>query len=224
MSGLLSRRDESEIDPPAQPSGRQWLQVLWEMLKIGAIAFGGGSATTFALRKASLRRGWLTEDEFLDTVVLSRLTPGITILAQVILIGKHVCGWRGIIAGLAGMLAPAVVITIALTKIYQIVSASPAAAAPLRCVAGAAAGFAVALCLQLLRDTLARSPRIRGPLIFLAYVGLALLIDNVEIFLVVAIALGVGVPRLFEKPETDSRTATVGSAPADEPEGVGDGR
>jgi chromate transport protein ChrA len=52
------------------------------MLKIGATAFGGGSATTVAMRRSALRRGWLTEDDFLDTVVLSRLTPGITILAQ----------------------------------------------------------------------------------------------------------------------------------------------
>lgn len=194
MSGLLSRSQ-----PEAKEPGHGWHLVLWEMLKIGATAFGGGSATTLALRRATLRRRWLSESEFLDTVVLSRLTPGITILAQVILISKRVCGVRGIVAGLVGMLAPAVAITVGLAQAYRLIAAAPAAATPLRCLAGAAAGFAVALFLHLLRDTMARSHRIRGPLVFLAYVGLALITGNVEIFLVGAIILGVCVPQLFEK-------------------------
>jgi hypothetical protein len=77
VAGLLDRRE-----PEAKPPDRSWYLVGWEMLKIGATAFGGGSATTVAMRRSALRRGWLTEDDFLDTVVLSRLTPGITILAQ----------------------------------------------------------------------------------------------------------------------------------------------
>ena len=87
-------------------SGHRWFHVFLGMLHIGATAFGGGSATIVAMRQLALRRQWLTEEEFLDTVVLSRVTPGITILAQVILIGKKVDGWRGILARLAGMLLP----------------------------------------------------------------------------------------------------------------------
>jgi chromate transporter len=168
------------------------------MLKIGATAFGGGSATTVALRRSALRREWLTEAEFLDSVVLSRLTPGITILAQVILIGKRVCGWRGIVAGLIGMLLPAVVITVALAEAYKSVSGVAGAATPLRCLAGVAAGFAVALCLQLLRDTLRQAHRVRGPIIFVVYAGIAILLDNAELFLVMAIVIGVVAPGLFE--------------------------
>jgi len=74
------------------------------MLRIGATAFGGGSATIVAMRQLSLRKRWLSEEEFLETVVLSRVTPGITILAQVILIGKAIDGIRGAVAGLIGML------------------------------------------------------------------------------------------------------------------------
>jgi chromate transporter len=202
------------VPRPRQPEGRGWHLVLWEMLKVGATAFGGGSATTVAIRRAALRRGWLSEDDFLDTVVVSRLTPGITILAQVILIGKRVCGWRGIVAGMAGMMLPAVVITVAFAKAYTSVSDSPTAVSPLRCLAGAAAGFTIALVLQLLRDTLRRAPRVRGPVIFLLYVGLALLIGNPVLFLCVVIVAGVAVPFLFETPEPEPVTA------AETPDGV----
>ncbi|HEX5403876.1 MAG TPA: chromate transporter, partial [Pseudonocardiaceae bacterium] len=192
-----------------------WLAVLFGFARIGATSFGGGSATTLAMRQLSLKRGWLTEDEFLDTVVLSRLTPGITILAQAILIGRAVAGLRGLFAALVGLMLPAVVITVFLAGVYHEVSTLPSATIPLRAVAGMAAGFAVALALQLLRDTLKRSHSIRGPLMFAVYLGLALVIDNPLILLGVAIAAGVAFPAVFRGRGSQSESAES-SEPADE--------
>ena len=79
-------------------SGHTWLRYFSGCCRIGATAFGGGSATIVAMRQLALRKSWMTEEEFLETVVLSRVTPGITILAQVILIGKRVDGARGAVA------------------------------------------------------------------------------------------------------------------------------
>lgn len=175
------------------------------MLRIGATAFGGGSATIVALRQMVLRRKWLTEDEFLDTVVLSRLTPGITILAQVLLIGRRVCGVRGMVAAAVGMLLPSVVITVGLTRVYELVSSSPEARIPLKCLAGAAAGFAAALFLQLLRDTLRRSHRLLGPLMFAVFTAVGFAVGNAEIILATAIVVGIAVPGLF--PQRDAPAA-----------------
>ena len=172
-------------------------------LKIGATAFGGGSATTAAIRQTCLSRGWLTEDEFLDTIVLSRVTPGITILAQTLLIGWRVCGARGAAGAAFGLLLPAIVITIALSETYVLVSGSSLAVMPLLCVAGIASGFAVAVALQLLRDTLRRSHRVLGPLMFLVYLGLSVLVGNPVIVLVIAIAAGLLVPALFDGGASD---------------------
>jgi chromate transporter len=201
----------------------RWPAVLFGFARIGATSFGGGSATVVAMRQLSLRRGWLTEDEFLDTVVLSRLTPGITILAQAILIGRSVAGLRGLFAALVGLMLPAVVITVTLAGVYDEVSKLPSAATPLRAVAGMAAGFALALAVQLLRDTLARSHRIRGPLMFAVYLGLALLINNPLVMLVIAIVAGVAFPAVFRgrgdgkaepKDESDTRDGeTDGGVP-----------
>jgi chromate transporter len=171
------------------------------MARIGATAFGGGSATIVALRQVCLRRGWLEESGFLDTVVLSRVTPGITILAQVILIGRAVAGWVGVAAAVLGLLLPSITITTALAVAYRAVSDQSWAARPLELVASVAAGFAVALAVQLLRDTLPRrGPRAgltRDAVLFTAYVVLGLLLPLPEVVLVASLLAGLAVPRLF---------------------------
>ena len=178
-------------------SGHTWVAVFLGMLRIGATAFGGGSATIVAMRQLALRKSWMTEEEFLETVVLSRVTPGITILAQVILIGKRVDGARGAVAGLIGMLLPSITITILLAKLYVVLQDKPWSAHPMQMVAAVAAGFAVALALLLLKDTLAVDRHWRGPVAFLAYVGLGALLPNPVLILVAAVGAGLLAPRLF---------------------------
>ena len=167
------------------------------MLRIGATAFGGGSATIIAMRQLALRKRWLSEEEFLETVVLSRVTPGITILAQVVLIGRKVDGPRGIIAGLIGMLLPSITITILLARLYVLVRDKPWSVGPLTMVAAVAAGFAVALALLLLKDTLAVDRHWRGAVGFLSYVGVGAVVPNPVLMLVAAVGAGLLFPALF---------------------------
>ena len=176
---------------------REWLSVFLGFAAIGLTAFGGGSATIVAMRRLCVRKGWLTEDEFLDTLVQSRLTPGITIVAQVLLIGRRVSGTPGMLAGAVGLLAPAVTITILLSQLYEVVSRYPLARTPLACVIGVSAGFAVALLVQLLKDTLRVGRRLAGPLMVIAYFGLDRLIGNPVLVLLSAAAVGACAPRLF---------------------------
>jgi chromate transporter len=188
----------------ADRSGHQWFRVFLGMLRIGATAFGGGSATIVAMRQLALRKQWMTEAEFLDTVVLSRVTPGITILAQVILIGKKVDGLRGILAGLVGMLLPSITITILLARLYTLVKDESWSSGPLTMVAAVAAGFAVALALLLLKDTLSVDRHWRGPVAFVAYTALGAVVPNPVLMLLAAVVAGLLFPRLFvSKEDTD---------------------
>jgi chromate transporter len=184
-------------EPGTQRSGHNWFHVFLGMLRIGATAFGGGSATIVAMRQLSLRKQWLTEEEFLETVVLSRVTPGITILAQVILIGKRVDGLKGMIAGVIGMLLPSITITILLAKLYAAVQDEPWSKHPLTMVAAVAAGFAVALALLLLKDTMAADRNWRGPVGFGAYVAIGIVIPNPVLMLAAAVVAGLLLPSLF---------------------------
>ncbi|HUO40357.1 MAG TPA: chromate transporter [Mycobacterium sp.] len=121
--------------------GPKWFEAFLGFPRIGATAFGGGSATIVAMRQLALRKSWLTEDEFLETILLSRVTPGITILAQVIVIGRRVDGTRGVLTALIGMLMPS--ITILLTRLYVALADRPWSRQPLAMVAAITAGFAV---------------------------------------------------------------------------------
>ncbi len=115
-------------------------------LKIGLASFGGGS-TTIALMQRELveRRGWITADQFALTFGLSKITPGINILAHTFLIGRLLAGWRGLFCGAAGLLIPSAAITAALSAAYVAVRDLPLAVAAMRGVIPATAGMTLAI-------------------------------------------------------------------------------
>ncbi len=184
-----------------------WLQVLAGFLRVGATSFGGGGATIAAMRRLSLRRGWLDEQAFVDLLVLSRLTPGISIVAQVLLIGRAACGPAGMIAGLVGLMAPAVAITVVLAWLYERISLLPAAKGPLHAIAAVAAGFALAIAIQFLNDVLRRPRFPINAALLVGYFAAACLISRPLIVMGLAIAIAVAVPSLFddgERPQTNA--------------------
>lgn len=187
------------------------MTVLLTFAHIGSTAFGGGSATIAAMRKACLRHGWLDDPGFVDVLVVSRLSPGISIFAQALLIGRAACGAAGMIASVTGLVLPSVAATVILAWAYGKISALPEAHMPLHAIAAIAAGFAVALTLQLLRAVLKRSRLWRGVLAFVMYATLALLLSRPLLVMAIAIALALVWPGLFDL------DATAPSAPAQRP-------
>jgi chromate transporter len=179
------------------------LRILLEFTVIGATAFGGGSATISAMRRTCLRRGWLNEEEFFETLIISRVTPGTTIIAQVYLIGRRIAGYPGLIAATVGLLAPAFGITLGLAKLYLVLKGSDRFDGPLAMVSAAAAGFALALAVELLLDCLPRSRRIRGAAWVTAYGALAYFVNSSMIVIGVALLAGVLVPRAFAAVEAE---------------------
>lgn len=178
-----------------------WPVVLMDFAYIGATCFGGGSATVAAMRRLCLRRGWLNEAEFMDVLVLSRITPGISILAQVLLIGRAACGIPGMVAGMAGLLAPSIAITVALAWLYDLLSKLPGTDGPLHAIAAVAAGFAAAMALQFVRDILLRSRFRLNAAIFAAYLGLSCVIADPLIVMALAVAFALAVPALYDPGE-----------------------
>jgi hypothetical protein len=74
-------------------------------------------------------------------------------------------------------------------------------------VAAVAAGFAVALALLLLKDTLVVDRHWRGPVGFLAYVALGAAVPNPVLMLVAAVVAGLLFPRLFVPKDEGSEDA-----------------
>ncbi|WP_413733442.1 chromate transporter [Sodalis sp. RH21] len=175
----------------------RWVAVLVAFAKIGTTAFGGGSATIAAIRQACLRHGWMNADAFIETVVLSRLTPGISILAQAVLVGRVAAGVPGIFAALIGLLTPALAITLALAKLYETIGGLPATALPLHTIVATAAGYAIALTLQLMRDIFRGHRFAPTAAILIVYACLAFLIANPLIIMGIAITLALLFPAIF---------------------------
>jgi chromate transporter len=189
--------DESVASPHRAPLAR-WTEILAAFAMIGVTSFGGGSATVAAMRRLCLRKRWMSEPEFVQALILSRLTPGIGILSQVMLIGRRVCGARGMAAGLAGLMLPSLTITIALAYGYRRISGYPSAQIPLHAVAGVAAGFSVALAIQLLRDVMKPVPLVRAAPFFLLFLALGVGLGRPLLVMATAVALALACPALFD--------------------------
>ena len=92
--------------------------TLWDIaavfLKLGTTAFGGPAAHIAMLQQEVVeRRGWISQDEFLDHLGASNLIPGPTSTELVMHIGRKRGGWLGlVVAGTCFILPAAVMVGI----------------------------------------------------------------------------------------------------------------
>ena len=138
-------------------------------LKLGTIGFGGPAAHIAMMHdEAVRRRGWLTDQEFLDLVGATNLIPGPNSTEMAIHLGFRRAGWPGLLAGGLCFILPASLIVTALAWVYVRFGSTPQAGWLLYGVKP----IIIAIIIQALW-TLGRKA-VTGPLV--AAVGLAVLI------------------------------------------------
>lgn len=138
-------------------------------LTLGATAFGGPAAHMALMRREVVdRRGWMSDQEFLDLLGATNLIPGPNSTEMAIHIGYRRAGGRGLVVSGVCFILPAMLIVMALAWAYVRYGATPAAGAILYGVKP----VVIALVVQALW-TLGRRA-VKSPL--LAAVGLAVLI------------------------------------------------
>lgn len=206
----------SPTETPETQPGAWILFRIW--VGIGLQSFGGGAATTFLIQRVFIQqRRWLTIEEFTRLYNLCLLTPGITLVALTTLIGKKLGGTRGIVASLAGLLAPSATITCLLAALFTHLEQSSATKAVLRGVIPATAGVMALVLLNFARP-LVRGGRNAGPglprllakgAIVLA-IALAVILANLSAIVVVIAAALVGV--FFFKSDPRPPLSDVGDA------------
>jgi chromate transporter len=148
----LETEKEQQVLPATRPS--PW-RLLWIWTMIGTQSFGGGSATVYLIRRVTVERyGWLTDSEFTRYWSICQITPGINILALVILIGWRVGGALGAVLTLSGLLVPSAAITIALTSAYVHFREAPLVRAAIGGVVPATVGLGLLLAYSLVRPLL----------------------------------------------------------------------
>ncbi len=114
--------------PPPRISWRDTLAVAGVFLRIGATAFGGPAAVIAIMRdEVVARRKWLSEQQFLDMIGATNLSPGPSASKLAMYIGHARAGWSGLCAGGLAFMAPAVAIMLVLAWAYVRYEATPAA-------------------------------------------------------------------------------------------------
>jgi len=82
---------------------REYFELFWAFIVVGASAFGGGYAAVPLLEREMIKkRGWLTMDEVLDFYTIAQITPGIILVNIATFVG---CKRKGIPGGVIATFA-----------------------------------------------------------------------------------------------------------------------
>lgn len=105
---------ESAPPPPAGPFAvaRAWLEI-------GTQSVGGGPSTLQMIRRVLVQRlAWVTYREYLEDWALSRLSPGVHLVALAGLLGRRTGGVRGTAIAVLALMLPAGLIAALLAAGY----------------------------------------------------------------------------------------------------------
>lgn len=130
--------------------------LVW--LLLGVQSFGGGSVVLAGIRRAAVEEyRWLSEAEFVHDWALIQITPGINLIALIILLGRRVAGKTGIVLALTGLLLPSALITVLITSLYAHFAGRAEVRAALRGIVPVAVGLGLRttwqMALPLLRES-----------------------------------------------------------------------
>lgn len=94
--------------------------MFFSFLKIGAFTFGGGYAMVPLMQAEVVdNRKWITEDEFLDILVISQTFPGAIAVNTSIFIGYKIKGIRGALLALFGTILPSFFIILLVVSFFM---------------------------------------------------------------------------------------------------------
>jgi chromate transporter len=91
------------LETPTQQPDVTLLGLAVCFLQISLASFGGG-LSAWTQRMVVEQRRWLTNEQFLSAVTISRLFPGPNQVNMAIYVGEHFRGLPGTLAALAGLL------------------------------------------------------------------------------------------------------------------------
>ncbi len=93
---------------------KEYLQIFWAFIKVGALTFGGGYAMLPILQRDIVEtKKWATEEEVMDYYAMAQCLPGIIMVNTSVFIGRHRKGTLGgVIAGVASSVPSLVIITV----------------------------------------------------------------------------------------------------------------
>lgn len=120
-----------------QTSQKSKLTILWELFatffKIGLFTFGGGYAMISIIERETVdKKGWVTQEDIMNMVIIAESTPGVIAVNSATFVGYKVGGiWGGIIATL-GVVLPSFMIILLISLFWGSVKDNKYVAAAFR--------------------------------------------------------------------------------------------
>lgn len=96
-----------------------WI-LFWTMFKIGICTFGGGYAMVGIIeRELGQKKKWIDEDELLDYIAISQVTPGIVAVNISTFVGNKRKGIPGGIVSTLAVITPSIMIILIIAAVLQ---------------------------------------------------------------------------------------------------------
>ena len=119
---------------------KELFELFLAFARIGGLTFGGGYAMLPMLQREVVEnKGWAAEAELMDYYAVGQCIPGVIAVNTAVFVGSKVKGLIGAIAASLGVVAPSLVIIVAIAAFIQSFS-------ELEIVQNAFAGIRVAVC------------------------------------------------------------------------------
>lgn len=96
-----------------------YIQLLLSFMKIGLFGFGGGLAILSLIQREVEVHGWMSQQEFVDIVAISQVTPGPIGINCATYVGYTATGCiLGSVIATVAIILPSLVIMLSLCKLY----------------------------------------------------------------------------------------------------------
>ncbi len=134
---------------------KQFLELYFAFVKIGAFTFGGGLAMMPIMQRELIeKRGWVSEEELIDYFAIGQSTPGIIAVNVATFVGYKKLGCLGGIIGTLGVVTPSWVIIMLLAGAISSVDKYPLAQRALRGINVAVAALLTSVIVKFTKKTI----------------------------------------------------------------------
>ena len=95
-----------------------YLQLFLSFFKIGLFGFGGGLAILSLIQMEVEQYGWMSQQEFVDIVAVSQVTPGPIGINCATYVGYTIAGFWGSVLATFAIVLPSLIIMLSICKAY----------------------------------------------------------------------------------------------------------
>ena len=95
-----------------------YLQLFLSFFKIGLFGFGGGLAILSLIQMEVEQYGWMSQQEFVDIVAVSQVTPGPIGINCATYVGYTTAGLWGSVLATTAIILPSLIIMLSICKVY----------------------------------------------------------------------------------------------------------